>query len=239
MNANEMGCTDVVTHRIELEDNTPFKDRSRPIPPGSFDEVRKHIAELLSAGVIQESKSPFSSNMVLVRKKDGSLRLCVDYRRLNAKTIKDAYNIPRVDTLIDSIQGARFFASVDMFAGYHQMEVADEHKERTAFSAGPLGFFEYLKMPFGLCNAPSSFQHMMEKVLEGLVMEICAVYLDDVIIYGKTEVELYERLKLVFQRFRVANLKMKPSKFIQRSLDFLGHIVSKESTSAVQNIKMR
>ena len=123
---------------------------------------------MLSAGVIQESSSPFSSNIVLVRKKDKSLRLCVDYRRLNAKTKKDAYNIPRIDSLIESVQGARYFASLDLFSGYHQVNVEQDHVERTAFTAGPLGFYEYAKMPFGLCNAPSTFQRMMEKVLSGL-----------------------------------------------------------------------
>ena len=233
MDACEMGCTDVITHRIELDDETPFKDKFRPIPPGSFDEVRNHIAELLSAGVIQESKSPFSSNMVLVRKKDGSLRLCVDYRKLNARTKKDAYSIPRVETLIDSLMGSCYFASLDLFAGYHQVTVADDHKERTAFSAGPLGFFEYVKMPFGLCNAPSSFQRMMEQVLDGLTMKTCAVYLDDVIVYAKSHEELYERLSEVFSRFKAANLRLKPSKckFFQAEVEFLGHVVSKEGTS--------
>ena len=233
MKASEMGCTDVLKHRIELEDNTPFKEKFRPIPPGSYDEVRKHLAELLSVGVVQESKSPFSSNMVLVKKKDGSLRLCVDYRRLNAKTKKDAYSIPRVETLIDSLQGSRFFASLDLFAGYHQVEVADEHKECTAFSAGPLGFYEYVKMPFGLCNAPSTFQRMMEQVLEGLNMDICAVYLDDVIVYAPSKEDLYARLSEVFSRFRAAGLRLKPSKckFFQTSVEFLGFVVSEEGTS--------
>ena len=225
---SEMGCTDTITHRIELENPAPFKDKSRPIPPGAYNEVRQHIAELLTSGVIKPSRSPYSSNMVLVRKKDGSLRLCVDYRRLNNATIKDAYSIPRIDTLIDSLKGARYFASLDLFSGYHQVKVADEHQERTAFSAGPLGFYEFVKMPFGLCNAPATFQRMMERVLDGLNMNICAVYLDDVIVYASTEEEMYERLSKVFSRFLEANLRLKPSKcrFFQHSVEFLGHEVS-------------
>ena len=228
MNTSEMGCTNVVTHKMELDDETPFKEKFRPIPPGSYQEVRQHIAELLSAGVVKESKSPFASNMVLVRKKDGSLRLCVDYRKLNAHTKKDAYSIPRIDTLIDSLKGATYFASLDLFAGYHQVQVDENHQERTAFSAGALGFYEYVKMPFGLCNAPSTFQRMMEKVLEGLTMQTCAVYLDDVIVYVATKDELFERLNTIFSRFREANLRLKPSKchFFQQSVEFLGLEVS-------------
>lgn len=236
MNTSEMGCTNVVTHKIELEDEVPFKEKFRPIPPGSYAEVRKHLTELLSAGVIHESKSPFSSNMVLVRKKDGSLRLCVDYRRLNMKTKKDAYSIPRVDTLIDSLQGAKYFASLDLFSGYHQVQVEKEHQERTAFSAGPLGFYEYSRMPFGLCNAPSTFQRMMEVVLDGLNMQICAVYLDDVIVYASTKDELFDRLSEVFARLSEANLRLKPKKcqFLQRSVEFLGHEVSERGVQCCQ-----
>ena len=110
------------------------------------------------------------------------------------------------------------------------MKVAEEHQERTAFSAGPLGFYEYVKMPFGLCNAPATFQRMMESVLDGLNMSICAVYLDDVIVYAATKEEMYERLSEVFSRFREANLRLKPSKcrFFQQSVEFLGHEVSEQ-----------
>ena len=204
MNTSEMGCTNVVTHKIELDDETPFKEKFRPIPPGSYQEVRQHIAELLSAGVVKESKSPFASNMVLVRKKGGSLRVCVDYRKLNAHTKKDAYSIPRVDTLIHSLKGAKYFASLDLFAGYHQVQVDENHQERTAFSAGPLGFYEYVKMPFGLCNAPSTFQRMMEKVLEGLTMQTCAVYLDDVIVYAATKDELFDVVNTLVYKVELA-----------------------------------
>jgi len=233
----EMGCTDVVTHKIELSDPTPVKDKVRPIPPGAYTELKKHLAELLSAGVIKESKSPFSSNTVLVRKKDGSLRLCVDYRRLNAKTIRDAYTIPRVDTLLDSLKGARYFASLDLLSGYHQVKMHPEHAERTAFSAGPFGFYQYEKMPFGLTNSPSTFQRLMEKVLEGLNLNTCAVYLDDVIVFAETKAELYVRLNEVFDRFRQANLKMKPKKceFLKTRIDFLGYVVSKDGISCSDN----
>ena len=226
----EMGCTSVTTHKIELTDDKPFKQKFRPIPPGSYDEVRAHLAELLSSEVIQESNSPYSSNMVLVRKKDNSLRLCVDYRQLNAMTKKDAYSIPHIDTLIDSLRGATYFASLDLFSGYHQVEMDKASMEKTAFTAGPLGFFEYKRLAFGLCNAPSTFQRLMEGVLAGLNMKTCAVYLDDVIVYAESKSELYSRLKDVFDRFRKANLRLKPKKcsFLNRRVNFLGHTVCEE-----------
>lgn len=228
LSSSEMGCTDRVTHTIELLDNTPFREKCRPIPPSAYDELRQHLEELLAAGIITKSKSPFCSNIVMVRKKDGSLRLCVDYRRLNGRTKKDAYNIPRTDTLIDCLRGAKYFASLDLFSGYHQVAMKPEDQERTAFSAGPLGFYQYTKMPFGLCNSPSTFQRLMEQVLEGLTMRTCAVYIDDIIVFAETKDELYARLSEVFTRLREANLTLKPKKcsFFQSSVDFLGHTVS-------------
>lgn len=230
MKPSEMGSTDVVTHKIELTDPTPFKEKSRPIPPSAYDELRSHLAELKGTNVITESKSPFCSNIVMARKKDGTLRLCIDYRKLNSRTKKDAYNIPRTDSLIDCLQGAKYFATLDLYSGFHQVKLDPDHEERTAFSVGPLGFFQFRKMPFGLCNSPSTFQRLMEQVLDGLTMLTCCVYLDDVIVFAKTKQELYERLSCIFQRLRKANLTLKPKKcaFLKTSVEFLGYIVSKD-----------
>lgn len=233
MSHREMGCTNRVTHNIELLDETPFKDKCRPIPPSAYDELREHLAELTSAGIITESKSPFSSNIVMARKKDGSLRLCVDYRKLNSRTKKDAYNIPRTDILIDSCQGSKYFASLDLFSGYHQVAMEPKVQERTAFSVGPLGFYQYTRMPFGLCNSPSTFQRLMEQVLEGLTMVKCAVYIDDIIVFASTREQLYSNLSEVFDRLRQAHLTLKPSKceFFRTSVEFLGHTVSQEGVA--------
>lgn len=230
MGSGEMGSTSVVTHTIELLDETPFREKCRPIPPSAYDELREHLNELLNAGIIKKSKSPYCSNIVMVRKKDGSLRLCVDYRKLNQKTKKDAYNLPRIDMLIDSLKGAKYFASLDLFSGYHQVSMKPEDQEKTAFAAGPFGFYQYAKMPFGLCNSPSTFQRLMEQVLEGLTMKSCAVYIDDIIVFAQSREELYTRLSEVFSRLRKANLRLKPKKcsFLQTEVEFLGHTVSRD-----------
>ena len=231
MNASEMGCTDIVTHKVELiEPVTPISQKPRPIPPGCYSELREHLNELLNADIIQESKSAWCHNMVFARKKNGDLRLCQDFRPTNllSRVDKYSYSIPRIETLIDCLKGAKIFVSLDLFAGYHQVKMFEPHMERTAFSAGPLGFFEYKRMCFGLQGAPSTFQRLMDKVLQGLTMRTCCVYLDDVIVFATNEEELYRRLNEVFDRLRQANLKLKPKKceFFLKSIEFLGHRIS-------------
>ena len=229
MNVSEMGCCNFTEHKIELTDSEPFKEKQRPVPPGMYQELKNHISELLTAGVIEESHSPWSSNIVLVRKRDNSLRLCIDYHKLNRNSKIDCYNIARIEPLIDSLRGAKYFASLDMFSGYHQVKIVDEHKERTAFST-PCGFYQYVKMPFGLRNAPASFQRMVDKVFEGYIMSICVVYLDDIIVFSDTKEGLYENLEKVFDRLRNSNLKLKPKKchFFKKKVEFLGHTVSSD-----------
>jgi hypothetical protein len=137
----DMGHVTAVKHRLELTKDIPFKQRYRRIPPGMFKEVRDHLQQLLEAGVIWKSKSPFSSNVVLVRKKNGDLRMCVDYRQLNSKTKKDAYALPRIEEILENLSGNSYFTVLDAKSGYHQIEIAEDHKERTAFTVGPLGFY--------------------------------------------------------------------------------------------------
>jgi len=138
---SDVGCTSFVKHRIELTDDQPFKQRHRRIPPSMIEEVRNHLQQLLAAGIIRRSRSPWASNVVLVRKKNNVLRLCVDYRQLNERTVKDSYALPRVEEILESLSGNKFFTVLDMKSGYHQVEVSEDHKERTAFTVGPLGFF--------------------------------------------------------------------------------------------------
>jgi transposase InsO family protein/dUTPase len=229
----DLGKTSLLKHRIDLHDNIPVKERARRIPPNLIDEVREHIQELHSMGVIEESVSPWSSPVVLVRKKSGELRMCVDYRKLNMKTIKDSYRIPTIEELVDTLNGAQWFATLDLSSGYHQVEIEESDKEKTAFTAGPLGFWQYTRMPFGLTNAPALFQRLMERVLSGVHLKTALVYLDDIVVFGASIPELKDRLEEVFRKIHQAGLKLKAKKctLFKQQLRYLGHIVSAEGVS--------
>ena len=224
----ELGKTDLVKHKIELHNPKPFKESHRRIPPHQYEEIRKHLKEMLEVGAIRKSNSPWCSAIVLVRKKDGSLRFCIDLRRLNERTIKDSHSLPRIDDSLDFLNGASIFTSLDLKAGYWQVMMDEDSIPLTAFSAGPLGFYECVRMPFGLCNAPATFQRLMESCLGDLHLNWCIIYLDDIIIFSKTPEEHIERLRGVFEKLFKAGLKLKPSKceFFKDQISYLGHVVS-------------
>jgi len=224
----DLGHTSIVQHGIELTDNTPFKDRARRIPPAMYEEVREHLEAMKQANVIRDSSSPWSSNVVLVRKRDQSLRLCLDFRRLNERTIRNAYPLPRIDETLDSLNGSSWFSSLDLCSGFWQVEVKEEDKQKTAFTVGPLGFFECNRMPMGLTNSPATFQALMQKIVGDLHLKSCLIYLDDIIVFSSTLEEHLDRLRQVLIRIREAGLKLKPSKchFLQKKIKFLGHVVS-------------
>ena len=226
----DLGHTSLVKHKIRLTDNTPFKERYRRIPPHLYDEVKKHLQEMLEIGAIRRSNSPWASAVVLVRKRDGSLRFCIDLRKLNARTVKDAYSLPRIDETLDCLSGSRIFTSLDLKSGYWQVEMDDASKELTAFTVGPLGFYECERMPFGLTNVPATFQRLMEGCLGDLHLNWCIIYLDDIIIYSVDPDEHLKRLEGVFAKLASAGLKLKPSKceFFKTRIKYLGHIVSEE-----------
>ena len=230
MNSTDLGKTDLVKHHIELRDYTPIKDRYRRIPPHQYEEVRKHLKEMLDIGAIRRSNSPWASPVVLVRKKDGSLRFCIDLRKLNARTVKDAYSIPRIEDALDSLNGACIFTSLDLKSGYWQVKLDDKSIPLTAFTVGPLGFYECVRMPFGLTNAPATFQRLMESCLGDLHLNWCIIYLDDIIIFSKDPDEHITQLTGVFEKLARAGLKLKPSKceFFKAKLKYLGHVVSQE-----------
>ena len=231
--SSDLGKTCVLKHRIDLYDEIPIKERARRVPPNMVEELREHIRQLHSMGVIEESVSPWSSPIVIVKKKTGEIRMCVDYRKLNEKTIKDSYRIPTIEELIDTLGGAKWFATLDLSAGYHQVEIIESHREKTAFTAGPLGFWQFKRMPFGLTNAPALFQHMMERVLSGVHLKTALVYLDDIVVFGSSVSELKERLEVVFQKIHAAGLKLKAKKcsLFHQKLKYLGHIISDKGVS--------
>ena len=178
--------------------------------------------------MIRPSTSPYAAQCVLVRKKDNSLRLCVDYRLLNEKTIKDAHPIPRIQDALDSLRGSSYFSSLDLVQGYYQVAVHEDDIHKTAFRVGSRGLYEYLRMPMGLCNSGSSFQRLMEACLGDKNFEELLIYLDDVLVYSSTFTEHLERLESVFKRLRKHGLKLKPKKcfLFKESVKYLGHVVS-------------
>ena len=185
---------------------------------------------MVEIGAIRKSNSPWASAVVLVRKKDGSLRFCIDLRHLNNRTIKDAYSLPRIEETLDCLNGAKIFTSLDLKSGYWQVEMEEESKPLTAFTVGPLGFFECKRMPFGLTNAPATFQRLMESCLGDLHLNWCIIYLDDIIVFSETPGEHVKRLQGVFQKLAAAGLKLKPSKceFFKKRIIYLGHVVSEK-----------
>ena len=189
MDSMDLGKTDLIQHHIELTDYTPIKDRYHRIPPHQYDEVHKHLREMLEIGAIRKSNSPWASPVVLVCKKDGSLQFCINLCQLNTRTVKDAYSLPRIEDALDSLDGACIFTSLDLKSGYWQVELDKESISLTAFMVGPLGFYECVHMPFGLTNAPAMFQHLMETCLGELHLNWYIIYLDDIIIFSKTPQE--------------------------------------------------
>ena len=226
----EVGQTNFGSHKIKLKDETPIKDAPRRIPIFKRDILDEEVKKLEEKGLIEKSNSPWSAQTVLVRKKDGSWRMCVDYRKLNEKTIKDAYPIPRINDNLDALSGSDWFTRLDCDMAYHQVPGAEEDKKKTAFATPRGGLYQYVRMPFGLCNAPATFQRLMERTLAGLQWQIAVLYLDDIIVFSKTFEGQIDHLSKVFARLTKTGLKLKFKKcvFFQHETSFLGHRVSKE-----------
>ena len=228
-NSQDIGRTNIVQHSIKTGDAKPIKQKTRRHPTCNQEEIDRQVQDLLDRGVIEPSESPWAANIVLVKKKDGTKRLCVDYRNLNEVTIKDAYPIPRIDETLDALGSAKWFSTLDLSSGYWQVALDEEAQDKTSFIVRN-GLYRWKVMPFGLTNAPATFERLMEKVLKGLQWEVLLVYLDDIIVYGRSVEEEIHRLRLTFSRLRDANLKLKPSKcnLFCKSVNYLGHVVSDE-----------
>jgi hypothetical protein len=216
-----------VKHTIDTGNHLPIKSRSYRIGPRQEEIIRREVKEMLENNVIRPSKSPWGSPVVLVTKPDGSIRFCVDYRKLNAITKKDIYPLPRIDTTLDRLSGMLFYSTIDLASGYWQIEIAEEDKEKTAFIS-PAGLYEFNVMPFGLTNAPRTFQRMMDEVVGELDSNIGKDYLDDVITGSKSFMEHLKDLKRLFDQLRKYGLSIKLSKckFFKKELSYLGHRIS-------------
>ena len=223
----DVGHTRAVEHEIKLTEGPVIKERVRPIPAKDFEDARQHIQALLDAKVIRPSNSPYASALVLVRKKSGKLRLCVDYRKINNRTIKDAYPIPKIADIFSSLHGSKWFCTMDLKMGFHQIPMAESSKDYTAFCS-PFGLFSFERMSQGLTNSPATFQRLMERCVGDMNLKELLVYLDDIIVHGSTIEETLERLVKALKRLRQYGLKLDPKKcnFFQKTVKHLGHIVS-------------
>lgn len=235
--------TTVAAHRIETDGSGIVRRRPYRVSLHERKIIEEQVAEMLKRDVIRPSSSSWSSPVVLVEKKDGSVRFCVDYRALNKITRKDVYPMPRIDDALDTLQGAEYFSSLDLRSGYWQIPMHEDDKEKTAF-ATPDGLYEFNVMPFGLCNAPATFERMIDTVLRGLKWKTCLCYLDDIVIFSTTFDQHLQRLDEVLSCLSNAGLQINTKKctFASRSIKVLGHVVSKkgiqpdpEKISAVLN----
>ncbi len=225
----DIGRNNLVKHSIDTQGAPPIRQQLRRSSPAQRAEVERQVSELLEKGLIQPSDSPWASPVVLVTKKDGSKRLCLDYRKLNEVSVKCAYPLPRIDESLDSLGGAKYFSTLDLASGYWQVEMDSDARDKSAFVTTS-GLYAWNVLPFGLCNAPTTFERLMDNVLAGLRWDTLLVYLDDVIVFGRSIPESIERLATVFGRFRNAGLKVKPSKcaLLQKEVEYLGHVVSEK-----------
>ena len=237
MNHSELGKCDLTEHHMELAETQPIRAKYRRIPPYSYEAVKIEIEKLLETGVIEPSNSPWSSPISIAVKKDNSIRICLDLRKVNALTRKDAKSIPNIDEMFDALTGKKIFSSLDLLQGFHQIPLSEKSKEYTAFTAGSLGFYQYTRMPFGLCNATATFQRTMETVLKDLLRVMCLVYIDDVIVHSVTEHQHLKNLDVILTRLHDHGLRLKPSKCVlfRSKLNFLGHTISDNGISKDQS----
>ena len=231
LNDLERGETNLLDMEIHTGKETPRRVATRRMPFAVRQEVARQLCNMQKAGVIEPSSSPWSSPVVMVRKKDGTLRFCVDYRELNKITKRDTYPLPRVDDLLDQLGSSRYFTTLDLASGYWQIRVAPGSREKTAFVT-PHGLFQFWVMPFGLTNAPAVFQRLMQTVLMGLNpvegKQFVSVYIDDVLVFSQSLDEHLEHLRLVIQKIQDAGLKLKPAKcqFVREEVEYLGHVLT-------------
>ena len=228
---SDRGETDLVEMSIETGDATPRKQAARRLPFAVRQEVTRQLQNMQEQKIILPSTSPWASPIVLVRKKDGSLRFCVDYRTLNAVTKPDRFPLPRIDDMLDELGNTQYFSTLDLSSGYWQVRMSEASREKTAFITQQ-GLFEFCVMPFGLMNAPAVFQRLMQQVISSVnPMEgpnFVSVYIDDLLVYSQTLEEHLVHLGKVMDKLREVNLKLKPSKchFVRQSVEFLGHILT-------------
>eukprot|EP00923_Selenidium_pygospionis_P004728 GHVN01007816.1.p1 GENE.GHVN01007816.1~~GHVN01007816.1.p1 ORF type:complete len:363 (-),score=7.78 GHVN01007816.1:84-1172(-) len=190
---------EVVEHEIPTGMAKPISQPPRRVAPMEREIINEQEQEMLNQGIIERSRSAWASPVVLAPKPGGKWRFCIDYRKLNNITAKDVYPLPRIDDCLNAMEGMRYFSTFDLLSGYWQVKVADQDKDKTAF-VSPNGLFQFRRMPFGLCNAPATFQRLMDFVLAGIKWQSCLVYLDDVVVFSRTADDHFRHLEELFQR---------------------------------------
>uniref|UniRef100_A0A158P4S6 RNA-directed DNA polymerase n=1 Tax=Tetranychus urticae TaxID=32264 RepID=A0A158P4S6_TETUR len=228
-NETDIGRITVAKHRITTINHPPIQLRAYRRPQAELDEISRQVKEYKEKGLVRDSESPWAFPVTCVPKKDGGTRLCIDFRRLNALTIDDKMPLPRINDVIDRLQGSKYFSTLDVKWGYWHIEMDPESIEKTAFVTHE-GHYEWLVMPFGLKNAPATFQRILQRVLGSLLYNGAINYLDDIIIYSKTFSEHLQLLEKIFTLCKDNNIKLKLSKcdFAQNEVDYLGYIISEE-----------
>ena len=231
LDEQERGETDLLEFQIDTGDVAPKRQPARRMPFAVRQEVARQLKKMQATGVIQPSSSPWASPVVLVKKKDGSHRFCVDYRELNTVTKADTFPLPRIDDLLDQLGKSKYFSTLDLASGYWQIRVHPDSQEKTAFVT-PQGLYEFRVMPFGLTNAPAAFQRLMQRVLMGLNPadgpDFVTVYIDDVLVFSRTLEDHLVHLRRVIERLQQVGLKLKPTKcqFILEEVEYLGHLIT-------------
>jgi Reverse transcriptase (RNA-dependent DNA polymerase) len=222
-----------------LPGTTPISKTPYRMAPAELKELKVQLEELLTKGFIRPSTSPWGAPVLFVRKKDGTLRLCIDYRELNKVTVKNRYPLPRIDDLFDQLRGSSVYSKIDLRTGYHQMRIRPKDVEKTAFRTR-YGHYKYLVMPFGLTNAPAAFMDLMNRIFRDLLDSTVVVFIDDILVYSGSYEEHSEHLRVVLQRLRDHKLYAKLSKceFWSDQVSFLGHVISGEGV-AVDPEKVR
>ena len=229
----DLGYCDHLKHSIPTTTERPVYLPHRQIPIQLQSDVRKCLDAWLKARIIRPSKSPYASQVVIVRKKTREILLCVDFRKLNAISIRDSFPLPRIEEALQAVQAAMWFTSFDLAQGYLQMAMEEEDMKKTAFRAGSSGLYEFMRMPFGLTNASASFCHLMEMCIGDQQYITLLFYLDDICVFAETADQMLDRIQFTFNRLKEFNLKIKPKKsfFFQAEVNFLGHILSQKGVS--------